>query len=148
VSEVFDKAKWHYEGDYPAELDEDQAFVHTGLFLGWIIDLGFYSKEFAEDFAKEIRRFKARRLTGPGVYGAADGVFAADMLNAEGLAFAEAYFDFETGKYLKDYEKLLTQKLPSMYHVPDIWESYDTLKPQIDKRYIAWNKKQKKRRSK
>jgi hypothetical protein len=142
---VFDKAKWHYEGDYPADLDEDQAFVHTGLFLGWVIDAGLYSEEFAEEFAKEIRRFKARKLTGPGVYRAADGVFADDMLNEEGLAFAQAYFEFETGKYLQDYEKLLSVGLPSMYHVPVTWESYDAIKPQIDKRYAAW---QKKRRSK
>jgi hypothetical protein len=138
---VFDKAKWHYEGDYPADLDEEQAFVPTGLFLGWIIDAGLYSEEFAEDLTKEIRRFKARKLTGPGVYRAADGVFADDVLNEEGLAFAQAYFEFEKGKYLKDYEKLLSAGLPSMYHVPDTWESYDALKPQIDKRYAAWQKK-------
>ena len=35
---VFDKAKWHYEGNFPGDLDERQAFVHTGMFLGWIID--------------------------------------------------------------------------------------------------------------
>ncbi len=138
---VFDKAKWHYEGDYPADLDDNQAFVHTGLFLGWVIDAGLCSEEFAADFSEEIRRFKARRLTGPGVYRAADGVFADDMLSAVGLAFAQAYFDFETGKYLKDYEKLLAADLPSMYHVPDTWESYATLKPQIDKRYAAWKKR-------
>ena len=138
---VFDKAKWHYEGKYPADLDEAQAFVHTGLFLGWIIDAGLYREEFADDFAKEIRRFKARKLTGPRVYRAADGVFADDMLSEEGLAFAQAYFEFEKGKYIKDYEKLLSAKLPSMYHVPDTWETYDALKPQIDKRYAAWQKK-------
>jgi hypothetical protein len=92
---VFDKAKWHYEGDYPAGLAKEQAFVHTGLFLGWVIDAGLYSEEFAEDFAKEIRQFKARKLTGPGVYRAGDGVFADDMLNEEGLAFAQAYFEFK-----------------------------------------------------
>jgi hypothetical protein len=76
---------------------------------------------------------------------AADGVFADDILNEEGLAFAQAYFEFKTGNYLKDYDKLLSAGLPSMYHVPDTWESYDAIKPQIDKRYRAW---QKKRRSK
>jgi hypothetical protein len=150
---VFDKAKWHYQADdYPVDLDERQAFVHTGLFLGWIIDAGLYSEEFAEDFEKEIRRFKARKMTGPGVYRVADGVFADDMLNEEGLAFTQTYFDFEKGKYLKDYKKLLEAGLSSEYRVPDTWESYDTLKPQIDKRYGAWQKKnrsgQKKRRSK
>src|SRR5262249_46048100 len=138
---VFDKAKWHYEGEYPADLDEDQAFVHTGLFLGWIIDAGLFSEEFEEDFEKEIRRFKARKLTGPGVYRLADGVFVDDMLSEEGLAFTQAYFDFEKGKYLKDYDKLLSGGLASMYHVPDTWASYDALKPQIDKRYAAWRRK-------
>jgi hypothetical protein len=138
---VFDKAKWHFEGDYPPNLDKRHAFVHTGLFLGWVIDAGLYSDEFAEDFAKEIHRFKARKLSGPEVYRVADGVFADDMLSEEGLAFAQAYFDFDTGKYLKDYEKLLAAGLPSMYHVPDTWESYHVLKSQIDKRYAAWKKR-------
>jgi hypothetical protein len=44
---VFDKAKWHYQGDFPADLEPDQAFVHTGLFLGWVIDAGLYGDEFA-----------------------------------------------------------------------------------------------------
>jgi len=30
---VYDKAKWHYEGDYPKGLQRKQAFVYTGLFL-------------------------------------------------------------------------------------------------------------------
>ena len=138
---VFDKAKWHYEGDFPADLGEDQAFVHTGMFLGWVIDAGLYSEEFADDFEKEIRRFKARKLTGPGVYRIGDGVFADDMLSEEGLAFTQAYFDFKKGKYLKDYKALLADSLPTAYHVKDSWENYDRLKPQIDKRFSAWRKK-------
>jgi len=30
---VYDKAKWHYGGDYPKDLPIEQAFVHTGMFL-------------------------------------------------------------------------------------------------------------------
>ncbi|MFB6365288.1 hypothetical protein ACFCP7_14625 [Paenibacillus elgii] len=30
---VFDKAKWHYEGDFPQELDIFQAYVPTGMFV-------------------------------------------------------------------------------------------------------------------
>ena len=30
---VYDKAKYHYEGDWPKGLRTKQAFVHTGLFL-------------------------------------------------------------------------------------------------------------------
>jgi hypothetical protein len=138
---VFDKAKWHFEGDYPDDLDEDQAYVHTGLFVGWVLDAGLYNEQFAQDFAKEVRKFKARKLTGPGVYRAADGVFADDILTDEGRAFALAYFDFDNGKYLNDYGRILANDLPSMYHVPDTWENYNALKPQIDKRYAAWKKK-------
>ncbi len=138
---VFDKAKWHYEGDFPSDLSKEQAFVHTGIFLGWVIDAGLYSEEFADDFAKEIHRFKARKLTGPGVYQVADGVLTDDMLNEEGIAFAQVYFDFEKGKYLKDFGTLLARELPTEYHVQDTWDNYDRLKPQIDKRFEAWRKK-------
>ena len=140
---VFDKAKYHYEGDFPEDLDEKQGFVHTGMFLGWIIDTDLYSEDFADDFKSEIRKFKARKLTGSGVYASADGVFEEEMLNSEGLAFTKAYFDFDKGQYLTDYDKLLSGKLPTMYHVQDTWENYDHLKAQIDKRFAAWKKKRK-----
>ena len=142
---VFDKAKWHYDGNFPIDLSEDQAFVHTGMFVGWVIDAGLYSEEFAEDFEEEIRKFKARKLTGAGVDRLGDGVFDDDMLSKEGKAFTRTYFDFEKGKYLKDYESLLAGGLPTQYHVQDTWENYDRLKLQIDKRFAAWRKK---RRSK
>ncbi len=144
---VFDKAKWHYQGEYPDDLDEDQAFVHTGMYLGWVIDAGLYSEEFASDFMKEIAQFKSRELTGPGVYQSADGVFLDEMLNPEGIDFTTTYFDFEKGKYLADYEKLLIADLPSMYHVQDTWENYDRLKPQLDLRLAEWRKKGRRRRS-
>src|SRR5262249_53934947 len=138
---VFDKAEWHYEGEYPDDLDEGQAFVHTGLYLGWILDAGLYSEEFADDFRNEIAQFRARKLTGPGVYQSADGVFLDEMLNPEGVAFTTDYFDFQRGKYLDDYDKLLAADLPSMYHVENTWENYDRLKPQLHKRLAAWRKK-------
>lgn len=140
---VFDKASWHYEGKFPKDLDEEQAFVHTGMFLGWIVDAGLYSEDFADDFKSEIKKFKARKLTGSGIYASADGVFDEEMLNPEGLAFTKAYFDFDKGQYLKDYGKLLSDKLLSMYHVQDTWDNYDRLKTQIDNRFKSWKKKQK-----
>src|SRR5262245_8270187 len=32
--DVYDKAKWHFGGDFPEELDEFQGYIHTGMFLG------------------------------------------------------------------------------------------------------------------
>jgi hypothetical protein len=45
---VYDKAKYHYDGKFPPELPTEQAFVHTGLYLGWLVDLNLYSADFAE----------------------------------------------------------------------------------------------------
>lgn len=142
TAEVFDKAKWHSDGEFPKGIPATQAFVHTGIYLGWVIDNGLTSAEFAADLQQEIQRFKARQLTGPGVYRAVDGVFSADMLSENGAAFTRHYFDFKKGKFLRDYEAMWVDRFPSAYHVPDTWESYDAIKPVIDRRYQAWRRGQ------
>jgi hypothetical protein len=107
---VYDKAKYHYDGDYPDDLPTEQAFVHTGMFLGWILDNDLYDQEFWEDSAGYIASFKLRELTGAQVYKyACDGVLTEEELNDEGNVFAHDYFDFERGKYLSDYEELLAR---------------------------------------
>ncbi|MGZ5232475.1 MAG: DUF7832 domain-containing protein [Burkholderiales bacterium] len=143
---VYDKAKWHYDGDYPADLPQSQAFVHTGLFLGWLIDQTLISEEFLEDFGAEMERFKRREITGPRLFELCDGALVDDMLNDEGNAFAEHYFDLQTGKFVKDYEEIFCKRLPSMYHVEDSWANYDKLKQRVDERYAAWKQPPKKRR--
>ncbi|WP_240927621.1 hypothetical protein [Paenibacillus thiaminolyticus] len=36
---VYDKAEWHYEGEFPQELDIFQAYVPTGMFfVGWVLN--------------------------------------------------------------------------------------------------------------
>jgi hypothetical protein len=60
-----------------------------------------------------------------------------DMLNGEGKAFSQAYFDFERGPFLVDYEQLLGKSLPTLYHVADTWENYDLLKARIDERFAT-----------
>ncbi len=101
---IYDKAKYHYEGDFPQELPMEQAFVHTGMFLGWIIDNNLFSDEFLEETEEEINKFKLRKMTGTQVYMFWDGVLSDDMLNDEGNQFAIDYFDFEKGLYLDDYD--------------------------------------------
>lgn len=134
---VYDKAKYHYDGDYPKDLPEEKAFVHTGMFLGWIIDKGLYSEEFAQE-AEQIELFKQRKITGAKVYEWWDGTLIDDMLNEEGNAFAQYYFDFQKGKYLEDYEEVLAGDLPSLYHVEDSWENYASIKKRIDQRHEDW----------
>jgi hypothetical protein len=137
---VYDKAKYHYGGDFPEGLPDDQAFVHTGLYLGWIIDRDLYSDQFREDSAEAITRFKAREITGPEVYESWDGCLIDFMLNDEGNAFSREYFDFDSGRYLADYEEMLCGALPTMYHVDNTWENYDRLRPRLDQRYDEWRR--------
>ena len=118
---VYDKAKYHYEGDFPQELPMEQAFVHTGMFLGWIIDNHLFSDEFLEETEEEINKFKLRKMTGTQVYMFWDGVLSDDMLNDEGNQFAIDYFDFEKGLYLDDYDDVFLE-CDTLYQVQDTGE--------------------------
>ncbi|HET9634630.1 MAG TPA: hypothetical protein VFP26_01770 [Gemmatimonadaceae bacterium] len=137
---VYDKAKYHYGGNYPEDLPDDQAFVHTGLYLGWIIDNDLYSEMFRDESAELITRFKAREITGPEVYESWDGCLIDYMLSDDGNAFSRAYFDFERGSFLQDYDEVLGSDYPSLYHVPNTWENYDRLRARLDERYTAWRR--------
>ena len=137
---VYDKAKYHYQGEFPNDISTNQAFVHTGMFLGWIIDNNLFSEEFEEETKTEINKFKQRDISGTQIYKLWDGVLADDMLNDEGNKFATFYFDFETGLYLKDYEEAF-QNLATLYHVNDNWESYFKIKEVIDRRYKEYKNK-------
>ena len=60
-SYVYDKAKYHYGGNYPDDLPDEQAFVHTGMFLGWILDHDLYAPQFWEDSAGYIASSKQEK---------------------------------------------------------------------------------------
>ena len=143
---VYDKAKWHYEGEFPAGLAESQAFVPTGMFLGWLVDRDLISEEFADDWGEEMARFKRREISGPALFELVDGALVDDMLSDEGNSFAAHYFDFEKGRFIGDYEELLCAALPSRYHVEDTWENYGKLAQRVDQRYAEWKSPPKKRR--
>lgn len=139
---VYDKAKYHYDGNFPDGLPHKQAFVHTGLFLGWLADHHLLSEEMEEDGEEELERFRRRQITGPELFEYWDGALVADMLTEEGNAFAYEYFEFKHGTYLEDYDQLLSADLPTMYHVQDTWENYERLRQRIDQRYREWKQSQ------
>src|SRR5215510_7158559 len=105
---VYDKAKYHYDGDFPSDLESEQGFVHTGMFLAWIVERNFYNNEwFGPEMATYLKAIKNREMTGAKFFEACDGVFLDSMLNVEGNAFAHHYFEFGRGEYLRDYAKAL-----------------------------------------
>lgn len=136
--EIYDKAKYHYEGDYPSSLPKSQAYVHTGFFVGWVTDKGMLSVQINEDFSEEIETFKKRQIRASDLYRLLGGILDGTMLNREGNQFAKYYFDFETGNYVRDYQELFTHRLPSFYHVEDNWGNYGAIATRIDDRYAQW----------
>ena len=138
--QIYDKAKYHVEGEYPADLPPQQASVHTGMFLGWLVDHSLLGGDFANDFAGDISEFRRRKITGPQLYTRSGGVLDESMLNPEGNHFASVYFDFDNGKFIDDYEEVLVQELPSFYHVQDSWNNYSKLCERLDERYSEWKR--------
>ena len=61
---VYDKAKWHFGGEFPNELDNFQGYVHTGFYLTWIIENGLFDTNGDEFFNSEISKVKKRKLIG------------------------------------------------------------------------------------
>jgi hypothetical protein len=137
----YDDASWHYGGDFPEDLPDEAGATHTGMFVAWALLSGLSGSIHIEDFPEDIPKLRERTLT-PGQFflASCDGKFTDEDLNAEGNSFVQAYFDFEKGNYLADYESALGEGLPTMYHVPDTWASFDMLKPILDRRLREWRR--------
>ena len=43
-------------------------------------------------------------------------------------------------EYYADLEKLAPQNFPSLYHLPDTWETFDKIAPVLDERFSHWRK--------
>jgi hypothetical protein len=85
---VYDKAKWHYEGNYPPDLPEENAYTYSGIFLTWLIRENFLDSTFVEDFQTDIQQLRERGITPGCFFQIVDGVLASDMLSEEGKLVA------------------------------------------------------------
>lgn len=138
----YDDASWHYGGDFPKDLPIEAGATHTGMFVARALLSGFAGDIYTSGFPNEIPRLLSRLVT-PGLFflESCDGKFTDDDLNEEGNEFAQAYFDFQKGKYIADYESTLGVGLADLYHVRDTWENFDRPKPVLDLRYAEWRAK-------
>jgi hypothetical protein len=134
----YDKAKYHYETVQEEGLPEEHAANHTVYFLRWLIERDLTSEFFRNDGKEPLERFRKGECTIHEVYGWWDEVLAGDMLSDEGNSFAMAYFDFDKGKYMEDYEETLLGDFESTWHIPFTEENYRKFKAVIDRRYVEW----------
>lgn len=139
-SYVYDKAKWHYDNDYPRDLDDFQAYVHTGMFITWIIMNNLISNKYIENDSSSIDLVKQGAISGAKFFEVhLDGTFSSNDLSEEGNAFAYRYLNKDDNLYVKDYIDCFTGHLPSYYHVQDSVENYKKIEPIITDRYVNFN---------
>jgi hypothetical protein len=135
---TYDRAEYHKQAVADEALEPDQAFVHTGMFLGWLVDQKLLSEELVAKAGPELAQFIERKLTGPGLYKAWQGELREDMLSEAANAFARAYFDFDRGRYLEDYAELLAPSGATLLAVEDTWQHFQSLSQRLSQRLQEW----------
>jgi dihydrofolate reductase len=143
---AYDRADWHYGGDYPAELPPENGGTHIGMFLAWAIINDLHGDLHREESQASVERVKKRAMTGREfLFKECDEKFWDNDLNDEGNAFASWYYESEgdhISNYLEDYEAALGRDLPTLYHVEDTWENYDRIASIISQRFMERRVKQ------
>lgn len=137
-SYVFDKAKYHFDSIEEASLEQEQAYVHTGLFFAWIIKNELYSNFLKSESEEEINQTKKEEISPCELYMNWDGVFIGELLNKVGYHFTKDYFDFESGSYMTDYENLFCDEDTSIFGIANSWDNYHLIARVITQRFNEW----------
>jgi hypothetical protein len=138
----YDDASWHYGGNFPEHLPTSAGATHIGMYLAWAVVSGLESDFLREELAPDdVARLVERKIT-PGQFliTASDEKFVDDELNAEAKRFTDAYY--ASNMYFDDYDKVVGKDLETLYEAPDTWETFDRLRPMLDRRFDEWKRGQ------
>ena len=140
---AYDRADWHYGGDYPKGLPPENGGTHIGMFLAWCIINNLQGSFHDEESPASLQAVRERSMTGREfLFKECDEKFWEEDLSDEGNRFAHAYYDSTPANkghtYFDDYGDTLSANLESLYHVADTWEHFDLLAPVIASRYEKW----------
>ncbi len=134
---AYDRADWHYGGDYPSELPSENGGTHIGIFLAWVINNNLEGQLHREESQQSLKAVRNREITGREfLEKECDEKFWEEDLNEDGNAFAKYYY--ESDIYFSDYEVTLIENLPTLYHIENSWENYDKIAPIISSSYREW----------
>lgn len=136
---AIDRMDWHYGGDFPEGLPDENGGTHIGLFLAWIINHRLEGEFHQEESTEALEQVRKREITGRTfLIDMCDEKFWEEDLSKEGLAFTNFYYEDNEGGYFSDYQKILSADLPTIYHAEDSWENYDRIAPAITAAYQRW----------
>lgn len=129
----YDDISWHYNDEFPKELEEKNAATHIGMFLEWIIKRGLES-DFLKQIAKDgIEKVRNKEISGTDfLMKYLDGKLTSEDLSKEANNFASKYY--ETDRYLDDYAMIFEDDVPTLYHVKDTPENFEKIAKILDKR--------------
>lgn len=136
---LYDKASSHFmSGGFPDSLPIDQAYVHIGMYLGWIVENNLFSEFFEEECDTQIIRFKRREISPAILSEIWNGSLGSNLFTDTGNMFTFYYYG--GGLYKKDYSVVLSENLPSIYHVKDSWANFEKISEKITERFNTWKK--------
>lgn len=159
--QIYDDTSRLHIGALPRGVRSSQLFVPYGLALGWFVRRGLVSEWFRRESGGQIDDLLAGRLSGPHLYAWWGGIFASDMLNDEGKAFARRYMismdepwgrriDLRSGGALElhtkyrwfalDLRVLCPEGEDSPYAIPDTPESVAAFDSLADRRLARWRR--------
>lgn len=133
---VYDLAKNHFLGDFPASLPIEKAYLHIGIYMGWIIDNDLYSEYFEDEASTEIYRFKRRDIGCIILAEIWDGALSHELFSEETNLFT--FYYYAGGIFKKDYNEVLVKSHKTIYHVEDTWENFDKISKRISERFEEW----------
>ena len=141
---VYDRAYWHFGGEYPEDLPLVNGGTHIGMFLAWAINNDLEGEVHKLASQESLSAVRNKQMTGRDfLIKECSEKFWEEDLSDKGNAFALDYYEADT--YFSDYKAALAEDIPSLYHVEDTWENYQILAPVISRRYIQWQRKQSKK---
>lgn len=133
---VYDLAKNHFLGDFPSSLPIEKAYLHIGIYMGWIIENKLYSEYFEDEASTEIYRFCRRDIGCIILAEIWDGALSHELFNDEANLFT--FYYYAGGIFKKDYNEVLVKSHKTIYHVDDTWENFEALKIRMNERFEEW----------
>ena len=138
---AYDRADWHYGGEYPEDLPTENGATHIGMFLGWALKRGLAGELHVEEDAEELEQVRNGEMDGREfLIDLCDEKFTEEDLNDEGNAFAKEYFEND---YFDDYyDAVDADRYETIYHVENSPENQAKVEALLDERFAAWKNDQ------
>ncbi|MEW9094597.1 MAG: hypothetical protein AB2417_05895 [Clostridiaceae bacterium] len=129
--------------DEQNEIIIERSCVHIGFYLTWIINNNLEGDMHKEYDSENLEKVRREEMTGVDFFlTCCDGKLWSDDFNDEGLAFTEYYYASE--QFMKDYVDFIFNELHDIPCEFDFdWKDYKKFEVILDRKYVAFCKKEK-----